>query len=632
MMAKGTQHNNGVKLAHYLTHGKTGERAELWQLCGFAAADIKDAFRDVQIMSEATRAEQPFFHVQVRNPAGEELNRDQWERIANRIESKLGLTGQPRAIAFHIEDASGHEHMHVAWSRIDEENLTAKRLPFYKLRLKEVSRELEIELGLTRVPNEREGPIKYAPTRAEEEQARRMGFGIHEVRNIIRGCYDRSDCGRSFEAALTNEGLILARGERRDFVVIDQAGSMHALGKRILDVTAAETRARLSDLVRDELPTVEMARTLVTGRDKDPVRRLEQELAEVSKAIADIREQGRWQDGKAPVWDRDQADQTWQDAVINAAIEKEKVERQFVEPKDRQADADSREKKWPIMPPVPEPNKTAARYHFEDAAREAASNRSYALPKELKGMARQIMSFLATLRNEPDLLETKTRTLSAFLDEKGISLAQVTKEEADRSNRDAEFSKAVGRYAQRFKEGEIVAVTEPRPEYRRNGEIIVPGRIHKLDQLAAEEFVASLDKRTQLQGIDATREASDQRVQQRSADWQAIRLEWATKYRDGSRKVGNENAKSPAPALGKSTVRTIGKLFDVAAGAFESLIAPTLTPEQVHDGQKAVHRREAEAEHTIDFSSYTAEMAQQRQQQEQEREAARQRERGGRER
>ena len=55
MIAKGTAHNNGAKLAQYMITGKDGERAELWQLRGFEATNIKDAFRDVQIMADGTR-------------------------------------------------------------------------------------------------------------------------------------------------------------------------------------------------------------------------------------------------------------------------------------------------------------------------------------------------------------------------------------------------------------------------------------------------------------------------------------------------------------------------------------------------------------------------------------------------
>lgn len=57
-------------------------------------------------------------------------------------------------------------------------------------------------------------------------------------------------------------------------------------------------------------------------------------------------------------------------------------------------------------------------------------------------------------------------------------VAAVTKEEAERSHRQAEFAKALGNYEPRFKKGEIVIITEERPEYRGDDQIIVPGR-HK---------------------------------------------------------------------------------------------------------------------------------------------------------
>src|SRR5580704_7274324 len=185
MIGKGTQHNNGAKLAAYLISGKDNERATLWQLRGFASDDVREAFRSVHVMADALpQCKQPFFHVQVRNPEGEHLTREQWDRVADRIEAKLGLTDQPRAIAFHWNRETGHEHMHLAWSRIDAETMTARPLPFYKLRLKEVSRELEIDLGLTRVTSERRGPA-MAPHRHEQEQARRLGTDIHKIRATL---------------------------------------------------------------------------------------------------------------------------------------------------------------------------------------------------------------------------------------------------------------------------------------------------------------------------------------------------------------------------------------------------------------------------------------------------------------
>ena len=81
----------------------------------------------------------------------------------------------------------------------------------------------------------------------------------------------------------------------------------------------------------------------------------------------------------------------------------------------------------------------------------------------------------------------------------------------------------------------------------------------------------------------------------------------------------------PAATLGKVALPVIGKIIEVFVNAAESLLAPTLTPEQIADGEKATERREAEADFSIDFSKLTAEAAQQRQKQENEREAERER-------
>lgn len=265
MIAKGVTHRDGAILARYLVTGKKRERAELWELRGFACSGIVAAFRSVHVMAAATKCTAPFFHLSVRNRDEERLDRSQWEYVANSIERMLGLTGQPRAVAFHTAEDTGHSHMHIAWSRINEETLTAKPLPFFKHRIKQVCRQLEEHFGLTPVPNQREGSIRFAPTRDEEEQARRLQVDVHATRETIRDCFDRSDCGRSFRDALAQERLMLARGDRRDFLIVGREGGIHALSKRILGVSAAEIRNRLADLSVELLPTLERARKLIAA-------------------------------------------------------------------------------------------------------------------------------------------------------------------------------------------------------------------------------------------------------------------------------------------------------------------------------------------------------------------------------
>ena len=268
MIAKGNLHANGAKLAAYLENGdaKEGERAELVELRGFASDNLHDAFTDVQIQAEATRCIKPFFHAYVRLLESEALNREQWLQVADRMENRLGFAGQGRAVAFH-HLADGTTHMHVAWSRIDLDTMRAIDPGLYKNKLKEISREFEKEFGLTQVRDERDPEQKArAAGRNEFEQSRRLDTNITAIRETIRDCWDRSDNGRSFEAALHEKGMILARGDRRDFVIVDREGGMHALSKRITGATAAETRTRLADLDRDSLPRVAAAQKTVRAR------------------------------------------------------------------------------------------------------------------------------------------------------------------------------------------------------------------------------------------------------------------------------------------------------------------------------------------------------------------------------
>jgi hypothetical protein len=71
-----------------------------------------------------------------------------------------------------------------------------------------------------------------------------------------------TDSGRAFAAAIEQHGYVLAKGDRRDFCVIDQAGDVHSLARRLDGVTAADVRERMVDVDREALPSVADARAL----------------------------------------------------------------------------------------------------------------------------------------------------------------------------------------------------------------------------------------------------------------------------------------------------------------------------------------------------------------------------------
>ena len=78
------------------------------------------------------------------DPSQGQLTRAQYLDYIDRAEAKLNLSGQPRAIVFHIKE--GREHCHVVWSRIDAEHGKAVHQAFDHQKLMLVTRDPSDEL------------------------------------------------------------------------------------------------------------------------------------------------------------------------------------------------------------------------------------------------------------------------------------------------------------------------------------------------------------------------------------------------------------------------------------------------------------------------------------------------------
>ena len=60
----------------------------------------------------------------------------------------------------------------------------------------------------------------------------------------------------------------MAKGDRRDFVVLDPTGDAHSLARRLEGVRVANVRARFADVDRESLPDVAAARACRTQQQK----------------------------------------------------------------------------------------------------------------------------------------------------------------------------------------------------------------------------------------------------------------------------------------------------------------------------------------------------------------------------
>lgn len=270
MFAKGNLHGDGGKLIDYIMSAGPGENVEFGGSRGFDffSEDPREAARLMQRMAQViTNAEKPWFHTQTRLPADERLTLNRWEEVVDREEKRLGFTGLPRLWTFHIKP-NGERHLHVAWYRVDVETERTIDPGLFKLRLKDLCRTMERDFGLREITNSRKpSDIAKSANRNEVEESRRLGTDVREIRAAILDNLQRADSGKAFKAALEAQGFELANGDRRNvFMVIDPAGGMHALNKRLTGMTLAETGKRLADIDRSKLPSVEEAQDWQAGR------------------------------------------------------------------------------------------------------------------------------------------------------------------------------------------------------------------------------------------------------------------------------------------------------------------------------------------------------------------------------
>lgn len=262
MILDGNQRGSCMEMARHLLNGDENDHVEVFEVRGFLSDDIMGAMKEVDAVCRGTRALKPLFSVSFSPPPNESVRIETFETALARVEERHGLTGQPRVVVFH--EKNGRRHCHAVWSRIDADTMTAIPLPFFKMKLRDVSREMFIENGW-RMPrglmNSQERDLRNF-TLDQWQQAKRIGTNAAELRQIMQECYAVSDTRQAFAKALEERGLYLAKGDRRGHVAVTYEGEVLSVA-RYTGRKAKEIEARLGSA--DDLPTVDETRAYIAN-------------------------------------------------------------------------------------------------------------------------------------------------------------------------------------------------------------------------------------------------------------------------------------------------------------------------------------------------------------------------------
>lgn len=251
--------------AWHLGNAEKNENVLLSDIRGLASKDIQGCFQEMETVASGTRCKNWFYHANLNPCEDEQLTVEQWAWAIDRLEKELGLEGHARFVVEH--EKKGRTHRHVVWSRIDTDKMRAVNIAHNYRKHEQVSRAVERKFGLEKVQNvfkpEREGERpERRPEAWETFRGQEKGLDVDKMKKEITELWRSADSPEAFVVALQQNDYVLAKGDRRNFCIVDKRGDSHSLARRIAGWRAKTLDEKLAGIDRDSLPTVKEAADL----------------------------------------------------------------------------------------------------------------------------------------------------------------------------------------------------------------------------------------------------------------------------------------------------------------------------------------------------------------------------------
>lgn len=292
MIIKASQRSGAKQLGLHLLKTEENEHVEIHEVSGFLSQNLMGAMSEAYAMARGTKCDKYLFSVSLSPPANESVQIDVFEKAIKDIEGRLRLKGQPRAIVFHEKE--GRRHCHAVWSRIDADKMIAIKLPYFKTKLQEISKQLFLENGWGIPKGFLDKGLRDPRTfnLAEWQQAKRTGINPKDIKEAAQSCWSRSDGLKSFERAMEEKGLFLAKGDRRGFVAITVEGEVFAVS-RLLDIKSKDVNAKLGnpDNLKSVTETKAFLSEEITEKLSPVIREAKQIAIKQLRPLYDAREQ-----------------------------------------------------------------------------------------------------------------------------------------------------------------------------------------------------------------------------------------------------------------------------------------------------------------------------------------------------
>ncbi len=270
MIVKGRARNNPVQLAEYLLRTDDHEHVSILSTDYGPILSLKEAFMDMDAMASITKGKNSLYHAQISPEAKYPMTKAQWIEAANILEKELSLSDQMRVIVLHSKD--NRTHAHCVWARTDIENGVLVSDSMNYQAHERASAEMERRFGHDVIPGvhakrdmSQSRPVA-AFTFEEWQAANRKGVDIKAQKATITALYEQSCSGSEFQEELRKAGYILARGDQRNLVLIDEYGDVLSLSRQLKGYRKRQIQEKLTDLDQNILLDVEQGKLMMQNR------------------------------------------------------------------------------------------------------------------------------------------------------------------------------------------------------------------------------------------------------------------------------------------------------------------------------------------------------------------------------
>lgn len=242
--------------------------------------NVRDALFLMRLMAKTSaRCRKDLYHISL--SPNHSMTDEDWQLAWGIYEQEFGLEHQPYIEVTH-DKGDRPAHRHRVYERVDVNAGKALHLSHTRVRNEKVARQIEHGLGhpLTIGKHNRtvmwqlaeegkDGIVAWMqqckanscqrPTanlnHFEVQQVKRSALSVEQVKAELQECFEHSVDGLSFQSAIATKNYVLARGDRRNFVILDAYGGIHSPRRRIGE-KAQVINDKLKDLDPDELPSV----------------------------------------------------------------------------------------------------------------------------------------------------------------------------------------------------------------------------------------------------------------------------------------------------------------------------------------------------------------------------------------